>query len=61
MGTIQIKKYGRKVTIGTLYTEPFTLNATTTVKAIAIKDGVSSSVASRIFSKTDGTGDPEQE
>ena len=45
----------------TLYTEPFTLSATTTVKAIAIKDGVSSSVTSRIFSKTDGTGDPEQE
>ena len=45
----------------TLYSEPFTLSATTTVKAIAIKDGVSSSVTSRIFSKTDGTGDPEQE
>ena len=47
----------------TLYTEPFTLNATTTVKAIAIKDGVSSSVASRIFSKSSGGGseDPEQE
>jgi hypothetical protein len=47
----------------TLYTEPFTLNATTTVKAIAIKDGVSSSVASRTFTKSSGggSGDPEQE
>ena len=45
----------------TLYSEPFTLSATTTVKAIAIKDGVSSSVTSRIFTKTDGGGDPEQE
>ena len=47
----------------TLYTEPFTLSATTTVKAIAIKDGVSSSVASRIFTKSSGGGseDPEQE
>ena len=47
----------------TLYTEPFTLSATTTVKAIAIKDGVSSSVASRTFTKSSGggSGDPEQE
>ena len=47
----------------TLYSEPFTLSATTTVKAIAIKDGVSSSVASRIFTKSSGGGseDPEQE
>ena len=47
----------------TLYTEPFTLSATTTVKAIAIKDGVSSSVASRTFTKSSGGGseDPEQE
>ena len=46
-----------------LYTEPFTLSATTTVKAIAIKDGVSSSVASRTFTKSSGGGseDPEQE
>ncbi|MCR5038467.1 MAG: chitobiase/beta-hexosaminidase C-terminal domain-containing protein [Bacteroidales bacterium] len=38
----------------TLYTEPFTLSATTTVKAIAIKDGVSSSVASKTFTKSSG-------
>lgn len=41
----------------TLYSEPFTLNATTTVKAIAIKDGVSSSVASKTFTKSSGGGD----
>ena len=47
----------------TLYSEPFTLSATTTVKAIAIKDGVSSSVTSRTFTKSSGggSGDPEQE
>ncbi|MCR5038206.1 MAG: chitobiase/beta-hexosaminidase C-terminal domain-containing protein [Bacteroidales bacterium] len=38
----------------TLYTEPFTLSNTTTVKAIAIKDGVSSSVASKTFTKSSG-------
>ena len=32
-----------------LYSEAFTLNETTTVKAIAIKNGVSSSVASKTF------------
>ena len=47
----------------TLYTEPFTLSDTATVKAIAIKDGISSSVASRTFTKSSGGGseDPEQE
>ena len=38
----------------TLYTEPFTLSNTTTVKAIAIKDGVSSSVATKTFTKSSG-------
>ena len=38
----------------TLYTQPFTIDETTTVKAIAIKDGVSSQVASKVFTK--GTG-----
>jgi hypothetical protein len=38
----------------TLYTAPFTLSATTTVKAVAIKDGVSSSVASKTFTKSSG-------
>lgn len=36
-----------------LYSSPITLNATTTVKAIAIKDGVTSSVASQQFVKSD--------
>lgn len=35
----------------TLYSSPITLNATTTVKAIAIKNGVTSSVASQTFTK----------
>lgn len=36
----------------TKYTAPFTLNVTTTVKAIAYKDGVASEVASKTFTKT---------
>ena len=42
-----------------VYSEPLTLTATTTVKAIAIKDGVSSEVTSRIYTKSsndDGMG-----
>ena len=42
-----------------LYSEAFTLSSTTTVKAIAIKDGQSSEVASRVFTKSsndDGMG-----
>ena len=35
----------------TLYSEPITLTATTTVKAVAIKDGVSSEVTSRTYTK----------
>ena len=35
----------------TLYSEPFTLSATTTVKAIAIKDGQSSEVTTRVYTK----------
>ena len=35
----------------TLYTEPVTLNSTTTVKAIAIMDGKSSEVTSKVFTK----------
>lgn len=34
------------------YNAPLTLNATTTVKAIAIKDGKTSSVASKVFTKS---------
>ncbi len=41
----------------TLYTEPFTLSATTTVKAIAIKDEFSSAVTTKIFTK--GSGKPQ--
>jgi predicted histone-like DNA-binding protein len=37
-----------------VYSEPLTLTATTTVKAIAIKDGVSSEVTSRLYTKSSG-------
>ena len=40
----------------TLYSSPITLTATTTVKAIAIKDGVSSSVTSRTYTKQANNG-----
>ncbi len=40
------------------YESALTLSATTTVKAIAVKDGVSSSVASKTFTKSEG-GDDE--
>ena len=43
----------------TLYSEAFTLSDTTTVKAIAIKDGESSEVASKLFTKSSGDGDDE--
>ena len=38
----------------TLYTQPFTIDETTTIKAIAIKDGVSNEVTTKVFTK--GTG-----
>ena len=41
----------------TLYSEAFTLSDTATVKAIAIKDGDSSEVASKLFTKSSGDGD----
>ena len=42
------------------YEEAITLSATTTIKAIAIKDGVSSAVTTRTYSKvTSGGGDDE--
>ena len=42
-----------------LYTEPFTITGSTNVRAIAIKDGVSSQAVSRMFSKSSGgDGDP---
>ena len=40
----------------TLYSAPITLSDTTTVKALAIKDGVSSSVTSRTYTKQSGNG-----
>ena len=40
----------------TLYSEAFTLSETTTVKAIAIKDGVSSQVSTKSFTKGEGGG-----
>ena len=40
----------------TLYSSPVTLTDTTTVKAIAIKDGTSSSVTSRTYTKTESGG-----
>lgn len=38
----------------TLYSEAITLSETTTIKAIAIKNGVSSSVSSKTFTKSSG-------
>lgn len=39
-----------------LYSTPLTLSETTTIKAIAVKDGVSSSVTSRTYTKGSNTG-----
>ena len=44
----------------TLYSEAFTLSDTTTVKAIAIKNGESSEVASKLFTKSSGDDDMDQ-
>ena len=43
----------------TLYDSAFTLSETTTVKAIAIKDGHSSEVVSKVFTKSAGGGEPD--
>ena len=43
------------------YEEPITLSATTTLKAIAIKDGVSSAVTSRTYTKVEAGGGGEDE
>lgn len=43
------------------YEEPITLSATTTVKAIAVKDGVSSAVTSRTYTKVEAGGGGEEE
>jgi hypothetical protein len=45
----------------TLYTQPFSLSATTTVKAIAVKDSISSSVSTKLFTKSSGNEGPEGE
>jgi hypothetical protein len=39
------------------YSAPLTFTETTTLKAIAIKDGISSEVTSRTYTKSDGNGD----
>ena len=44
-----------------LYSAPITLNATTTVKAIALKNGLNSSVASRTFTKSSDGWDGDTE
>lgn len=41
----------------TQYSSPFTLSATATVKAIAVLDGVSSSVATKVFEQGEDTGE----
>ena len=41
----------------TLYSAPVTLTDTTTVKAVAVKDGVTSSVTERTYTKGSGGGD----
>ena len=46
-------------TESTEYTEPISLSDTTTVKAIAVKDGVSSDVATKTFTKSAGGDDSE--
>lgn len=38
---------------GTAYTQAITLNATTTIKAIAVKNGVSSTIATQTFTKNE--------
>jgi len=43
------------------YSAPLTISATTTVKAIAIKDGVTSSVASKVFTKSSGDDEMGQD
>lgn len=43
-------------TNGQVYSSPVTLSATTTVKAVAVKDGVTSSVTTRTYTKTESGG-----
>lgn len=43
----------------TQYTEALTLTSTTTVKAVAVKDGISSAVTTKVFTKGEGGGSGE--
>lgn len=45
----------------TAYSGAITLSDTTTVKAVAVKDGVSSSVTTKVFTKGSGGGETETE
>jgi hypothetical protein len=45
----------------TAYSGAIALTDTTTVKAVAVKDGVSSSVTTKVFTKGDGGGETETE
>ena len=45
----------------TAYTGAIALSDTTTVKAVAVKDGVSSSVTTKVFTKGEGGGETETE
>ena len=45
----------------TAYSEALTITDTTTVKAIAVKDGVSSSVTTKVFTKGEGGSETETE
>ena len=45
----------------TAYSEALTITDTTTVKAVAVKDGVSSSVTTKVFTKGEGGGETETE
>ena len=46
---------------GTVYNGPVTLTETTTVKAVAVKDGVTSSVTSRTYTKGTNAGGGDEE
>lgn len=48
-------------TSGTVYSGPVTLTETTTVKAVAVKDGVTSSVTSRTYTKGTNAGGGDEE
>lgn len=41
-----------------VYSAPFELNYSTTVKAIAVKNGVTSAISSKAFTRTDDEDEP---